>query len=88
MSLLNQKTKGPHKDIYKILFDAPIGLENNEVECFKEEKKIGKLTSLIFSPKFNKYIGFLITKVENVLNKEDIYVKIRRNFFKVSIENF
>ena len=37
MSLLNQKTKGPHKDIYKILFDAPVGLENNEVECFKEE---------------------------------------------------
>ena len=87
-SLLNQKTKGPHKDIYKILFDAPIGLEDEEVECFKEEKKIGKLTSLIFSPKFNKYMGFLITRVENVLNKEDIYVKIRRNFFKVSIENF
>ena len=87
-SLLNQKEKGPHKDIYKILFDAPIGLENNEVECFKEDKKIGKLTSLIFSPKSNKYMGFLIARVENFINKEDIYVKIRKNFFKAYIENF
>ena len=87
-SLLIQRKRGPHKDIFKILFDAPIGLENNEVECYNGEKKIGKLTSLIFAPKFNKYMGFMISKVENTINKENIYVKIRRNFFKASIENF
>ena len=87
-ALLRQKKNGPDRDIYKVFFEAPLGLDDHEAVCYVEEKRIGKLTSLIFSPKFNKYMGFLITRVENVLNKEDIYVKIRRNFFKVSIENF
>ena len=87
-SLLIQRKNGPYRDIYKILFDAPTGLENYEVECFKEEKKIGKLTSLIFSPKFNRYLGFLITKMENVVDKEKIYVKVGESFFKASIESF
>jgi len=75
------------QDIYKILFDAPVGLENEEVECFKEEKKIGKLTSLIFSPKFNKYLGFVITKKINFIGEKEIFIKIKNGIFKASVES-
>ncbi len=86
-ALLRQRKNGPHKDIYKVYFDAPIGLEHEKVECYSKEKRIGQLTSLIFSPKFNKYLGFMITRITNVLDKENIYVKIRKNYLKASIEN-
>ena len=87
-SLLIQRKNGPHKDIYKVLFDAPFGLENYNIDFYRGEKKIGKLTSTIFSPKFNRYMGFVINKKENNLDKNNLFVKINKTFFKATLETF
>ena len=76
------------KDIYKVLFDAPFGLENYNIDFYRGEKKIGKLTSSIFSPKFNRYMGFVITKKENTLDKNNLFVKINKTYFKATLETF
>ena len=36
-SLLIQRKNGPHKDIYKVLFDA-FGLENYNIDFYRGEK--------------------------------------------------
>ena len=38
-ALLRQKTNGPDRDIYKVFFDAPLGLEDQEAVCYVDEKK-------------------------------------------------
>ncbi len=86
-ALLSQRKRGPHKDIYKVFFDAPLGLEYQEVNCYIKEKKIGKLTSMIFSPKFNKYLGFMISKKNDLIDCENAFIKIRNGIFKASIED-
>ena len=87
-ALLMQSKKGPFKDIYKVFFEAPLGLESQDTSCYVNEKKIGQLTSLIFAPKFNKYLGFMITRKENIKNDNDYFVKLRTGVFKATIENF
>ena len=87
-ALLLQRKKGPFKDIYKVYFEAPLGLDAQEATCYVNDKKIGQLTSLIFSPKFNKYLGFMITRKENIRDDNDFFVKIRQGVFKAKIEIF
>ena len=87
-ALLTQSKRGPFRDIYKVYFEAPPNLDSFDVSCYAGDKKIGKLTSLIFSPKFNKYLGFMITKKENINNDKEFFVKIRTAMYKASIENF
>ena len=85
-ALLLQRKKGPFKGIYKVFFEAPIGLDSQEANCYVKDKKIGQLTSLIFSPKFNKYLGFMITRKENIKDGNDFFVKIKTGIFKATTE--
>ncbi len=86
-ALVRQKKNGPDKDIYKVFFEAPMGLEDQGAICYVDEKKIGQLTSLIFSPKYNKYLGFMITKKINFLGKKEIFIKIKNGIFKATVES-
>ena len=86
-ALLRQKKNGPDRDIYKVFFEAPLGLDNHEAVCYIEEKRVGKLTSLIFSPKYNKYLGFIITKKINFIGEKEIFIKIKNGIFKASVES-
>ena len=86
-ALLRQKKNGPDRDIYKVFFEAPLGLDDHEAICYVEEKRVGKLTSLIFSPKFNKYLGFVITKKINFIGEKEIFIKIKNAMFKATVES-
>ena len=86
-ALLRQKKNGPDRDIYKVFFEAPLGLDDHEAVCYIEEKRVGKLTSLIFSPKYNKYLGFIITKKINFIGEKEIFIKIKNGMFKASVES-
>tara|TARA_Y100000991_G_C21962561_1_gene345211 strand:+ start:757 stop:1860 length:1104 start_codon:yes stop_codon:yes gene_type:complete len=66
-ALLDQQKAGFDKDIYKIKFnlenqDKPPYFDNLPV--YKESMKIGRATSIVWSPKYSSYIGFLIASKE------------------------
>tara|TARA_A100001011_G_scaffold373500_1_gene432979 strand:- start:266 stop:1366 length:1101 start_codon:yes stop_codon:yes gene_type:complete len=76
-ALLKQKQVGFEKDIYKIKFnyeseDKPVFFNNLAV--FKNEIEIGKATSIVWSPKYSKYVGFLIGPKNIKNNINDFYI--------------
>ena len=76
-SLLKQKEIGFKKNIYKIHFnfeseDTPVFFNNLSV--FKKDIEIGKATSIVWSPKYLKYVGFLISLKNIADNLDDYYV--------------
>ena len=79
--------RGWFQVFYKVFFEAPLGLDDHEAVCYVEEKRVGKLTSLIFSPKYNKYLGFVITKKINFIGEKEIFIKIKNGMFKASVES-
>ena len=82
-TLLKQKKVGFKKDIYKIHFnldidDKPIFFNNLPV--FIKDIEIGRATSIVWSPKNSKYVGFLIAP-KNIMNKlNDCYILDKVNF--------
>ena len=85
-SLLKQKQVGFEKDIFKIHFnyefdDQPIFFNNLPV--FKKGIEIGKATSIVWSPKYSKYIGFLIASKKIMNNLNDYYI-LDKGKFEVS----
>ena len=69
--------------MYKIQFDfedknKPIFYSN--LPIFKKEKEIGRATSIVWSPKYLKYIGFLIADKSVKKNLNDYYVLDRVKF--------
>ena len=88
-ALLKLKETGFNKTIYQIQFDfedkiKPIFYSNLPV--FKKEKVVGKATSVVWSPKYSKYIGFFIANknVEQDLN--DHYILDKVNFDLIEID--
>ncbi len=88
-SLLKQKELGYEKDIFKIQFnleieDKPIFFNN--ILIFKKDVEIGKATSIVWSPKYGKYIGFLIASKNITNNLNDYYIldKVRFDLLSVS----
>ena len=72
-SLLKKRSIGFKKSIYRVEFDN----ESEEKEpfystlpVFYKNTEIGKATSIVWSPKYSKYIGFLISnrKIEQTIN--------------------
>ena len=80
-ALLKKKEVGFEKSMYKIQFD----LEDNKsiffsnAPIFLKNKEIGKATSIVWSPKYSKYIGFLIANKDISENIEDyrIFEKVK-----------
>ena len=75
-ALLKKKKAGFKKSLYKIKFDLvdnkSIFFSNSPV--FLKNKKIGKATSIVWSPKYSKYIGFLIAEKNIQKNIEDYHI--------------
>ncbi len=87
-SLLKQKQLGFEKDIFKIQFnfeieDKPIFF--NKIPILKKDLKFGKATSIVWSPKYGKYIGFLIASKNITNNLNDYYVLDKVKFDLLSI---
>ncbi len=81
--LLKQKKLGFDKSIFKVMFDfedsvKPIFYSNLTV--FLKNQKIGKATSIVWSPKFSKYIGFLIANKDITKNIDDYYLLDKVSF--------
>ena len=76
-ALSKQKQVGLKNDIYKIHFnlesdDKPVFFNNLPV--FQNNLEIGKATSIVWSPKYSKYVGFLISSKSIKNNLSDYYV--------------
>jgi len=75
-ALLKKKESGFEKSLYKIKFDLEdnksIFFSNSPV--FLKNKEIGKATSIVLSPKYSKYIGFLIAEKNIQKNIEDYHI--------------
>ena len=76
-ALLKQKKVGCEKDIYKIHFNFENGHKPvffNSLSVFKKDIQIGKATSIVWSPKHSKYVGFLIASKNIMNNLNDYYI--------------
>ena len=82
-ALLKQRKIGFPRDIYKIHFD--FNSENkqvffNNLPVFKEDVEVGRATSIVWSPKYSKYVGFLIASKNIINNLNDYYILDKVNF--------
>ena len=76
-ALVKQKKVGFAKDIYKIQFDYESENKQdffNNLSVFKEDVVIGRATSIVWSPKNSKYVGFLIASKNIMNNLNDYYI--------------
>ena len=76
-ALSKQKKGGFKKDIFKIHFnfeseEKPVFFNNLPIS--KKHVEIGRATSIVWSPKYSKYIGFLIASKNIKKNLNDYYV--------------
>ena len=76
-ALLKKEEIGFNKTIYQIQFDfeekiKPVFYSN--LPIFKKEQVIGKATSIVWSPKFSKYIGFFIANKDVKHDLESHYI--------------
>ena len=87
-ALLRNRSIGFKKSIYRVEFDK-ISEEKepfySSLPVYFKNTEIGKATSIVWSPKYSKYIGFLISdrKIEKTIN--DHYIaNAKRTSFIVS----
>ena len=62
-ALLRKRDKGFNKSIYQVRFDLNVFPRLsfiNNLTVFNKGEKAGKLTSIVWSPRYKKYVGFLI----------------------------
>ena len=74
---------GLKKDIFKIQFDFKSENKQvffNNLPVFKEDVEIGRATSIVWSPKHSKYVGFLIASKNIMNNLNDYYILDKVNF--------
>ena len=82
-ALLKQNKAGFEKNIYKIHFDfedenKPVFFNNLPV--FKKDVEICRATSVVWSPKNSKYVGFMIAPKNIMNNLDDYYILDKVNF--------
>ncbi len=82
-ALLKQKKIGFEKDIYKIQFnyeseDKPVFF--NDLPVFEKDMEIGRATSIVWSPKYSKYVGFLVASKNIKNNLSQHYILDKVNF--------
>ena len=76
-------------DIYKIQFNFKSENKQvffNNLPVFKEDVEIGRATSIVWSPKYFQYVGFLIASKNIIHNINDYYIlnKIKFDFYDIS----
>jgi dimethylsulfoniopropionate demethylase len=76
-ALLEQKKIGFKKSIYRVEFsyDSPLKpIFYSYLPVFYKNEEIGKVTSIVDSPKYSKYIGFLIVDKTIEQHIDDYYI--------------
>lgn len=88
-ALLKQKKVGFKKNIYKIHFnlkskDKPVFFNN--LPIYKKDIEIGRATSIVWSPKYSEYVGFLIASKNIINNLNDYYIldKVKFDLLNIS----
>jgi glycine cleavage system aminomethyltransferase T len=87
-ALLKQRDKGFNKSIYQVKFDLDILPRPpffNNLPVFNEGKKDGRVTSVVWSPKYNKYLGFLIANKDLVQNQKNYSIHNEVSFDIIEI---
>ena len=76
--------------IYRVFFGDNDLKINNKLKCYYEKKEIGEITSIIFSPKYKKNMGFMIAYEHDILNKnnKNYFVKIKNGLLETTISEF
>jgi len=87
-ALLEQRDKGFYKSIYQVKFNLDILPRPpffNNLPVFNEGKEDGRVTSVVWSPKYNKYLGFLIANksIENNLKNYSLHNKKSFDLIKI-----
>lgn len=76
-ALLKEKKLGFKKSIYRVEFNYEPPLKPifySHLPVFYKNEEIGKVTSIVNSPKYSKYIGFLIVDKTIEQHIEDYYI--------------
>ena len=82
-ALLRQRDKGFNRSIYQVKFDLDIFPRPpffNNLPVFNKGKEEARITSVVLSPKFKKYLGFLIAEKSIHENLQDYSLKGQINF--------
>ena len=77
------------KNIYKIHFNFESEDKKvffNNLPVFKKDMEIGRATSIVWSPKHSKYVGFLIASKKITNNLTDCYIldKVKFDLLNIS----
>ena len=67
------------KNLFQITFDSEKIESFENAKCYLDQHFIGNITSVVFSPVFKKYLGFIICYESDVNHKNEFIVKTKNN---------
>ena len=84
-----ENIKGTNVPI-QIGFNRRFDASHAKAQQAREKKEIGEITSVIFSPKFTKNMGFMIAYEKDILidNSNNYFVKTEYGLIEAKISNF
>ena len=90
VALTNYVKNKQKRNIYRVFFGDNDLKIKSKLKCYHEKKEIGDITSIIFSPKYKKNMGFIIAYENDILeeNNKNYYVKTEHGFIETSINDF
>ena len=90
IALTNYVKNKQKRNIYRVFFGDNDLKIKSKLKCYHEKKEIGDITSIIFSPKYKKNIGFIIAYENDILkeNNKNYYVKTEHGFIETTINDF
>lgn len=86
--MLRQRDKGFNRSIYQVKFDLDIVPRPpffNNLSVINKGKEDGRITSVVWSPKYNKYVGFFIANKNIAHNLKDYSINDKVTFDIVEI---
>ena len=90
IALTNYVKNKQKRNIYRVFFGDNDLKIKSKLKCYHEKKEIGDITSIIFSPKYKKNMGFIIAYENDILkeNNKNYYVKTEHGFIETTINDF
>ena len=90
VALSNHVKNKEKRNIYRVFFGGSDLKIKSKPKCYYEKKEIGEVTSVIFSPKFKKNLGFIIAYEKDILidNSNNYLVKTEYGLIEAKINNF
>ena len=90
VALTNYVKNKQKRNIYRVFFGDNDLKIKSKLKCYHEKKEIGDITSIIFSPKYKKNMGFMIAYEKDILidNSNNYLVKTEYGLIEAKISNF